>query len=72
MGISDNAPCNEGVMFPGNPVACIASTMGAIGADSPGSCGATGIVVEEILVEVVVTNVGVVAITPVLVFGGLF
>jgi hypothetical protein len=46
--------------------------MGAIGADSPGSCGAAGIVVEEILVEVVVTNVGVVAITPVLVFGGLF
>jgi hypothetical protein len=59
-------------MLPGKPVANMASTMGTIGTASPGSCGATGIVVEEILVEVVVTNVGVVAITPVLVFGGLF
>jgi hypothetical protein len=48
--------------------------MGTIGAPSPGSCGATGIVVEGIstLVEEVATKVGVVAITPVLVFGGLF
>ena len=58
--------------LPGKPVANMASEIGAIDAASDGSCGATGRVVDEILVEVVVTNVGVVAITPVLVFGGLF
>ncbi|CAB4609478.1 unannotated protein [freshwater metagenome] len=74
--MSDNAPCNVGVMFPGRPVADMACTMasiGALGAGNSGAVGTTDVVdTSGSIVVVVLRMVGAVAATPPFIVGGLF
>ena len=62
-------------MFPGSPVATIACTMASMGADASGNSGATGTRVVVGSATMLVDDeisVGVVAVTPADMLGGLF